>query len=147
MTMADQVLLMRQGRIEQDGSPAELYERPATRFAARFIGTPPMNIVPATALGSLWPRLECAAPGRRQNALSIGVRAEAARLSSSGMEAQVMAVEYLGADSLIDTRIGDAPFVLRVSGRSPLAAGERVAIEWDASATHLFDATTGSRIS
>src|SRR3546814_7483097 len=46
MSMADRVILMRQGRIEQDGSPAELYERPATLFAARFIGTPPMNLLP-----------------------------------------------------------------------------------------------------
>ena len=46
MTMADQVLLMRQGRIEQDGPPAELYERPATIFTARFVGTPPMNVLP-----------------------------------------------------------------------------------------------------
>src|SRR5581483_7476693 len=81
MTMADQVLLMRQGRIEQDGSPAELYERPATIFTARFVGTPPMNVVPAAALGPMWDGLARAAPaGHARDVLAVGIRAEAARL-------------------------------------------------------------------
>ena len=50
MTMADQVVLMRNGRIEQDAAPAALYEKPATIFAARFVGTPPMNVIPAASL-------------------------------------------------------------------------------------------------
>ena len=80
MTMADQVLLMRQGHIEQDGPPAELYERPATIFTARFIGTPPMNVLPATMLGPMSESLKQAAPtGRPPDTLAVGVRAEAAR--------------------------------------------------------------------
>jgi len=147
MTMADQVLLMRQGAIEQDGPPAELYERPASIFTARFVGTPPMNVVPAMALGPLWQGLEKAAPsGRGRGALSIGVRAEVARLDSEGVGAKVTTVEYLGADTLIDTRIGEVPFVLRVPGRPRLASGENVTIAWEASATHWFDAHTGRRI-
>jgi sn-glycerol 3-phosphate transport system ATP-binding protein len=147
MTMADQVLLMRQGHIEQDGPPAELYERPATIFTARFIGTPPMNVLPATVLGPMWETLKHAAPPRRPlDSLAAGVRAEAARLGSSGVVAQVAAVEYLGADTLIDTRIGEDAFVVRLPGRPPVAAGEQVSIAWDAGATHWFDATSGQRI-
>jgi sn-glycerol 3-phosphate transport system ATP-binding protein len=147
MTMADQVLLMRDGRIEQDGSPSELYERPATVFAARFIGTPPMNVLPATALGRFWSTIEAMAPpGHRREALSVGVRPEATRLAPAGVEARVAAVEYLGADTLIDARIGDTPFMLRVSGRPPSGGGEGISIQWDAGATHWFDATTGRRI-
>src|SRR5262249_11774747 len=147
MTMADQVMLMRQGSIEQDGAPCELYDRPASVFTARFVGTPPMNVVPATAVGALWQGLEQAAPPcHRRDSLSIGVRAELARLDSLGVEAKVLAVEYLGADTLIDTRIGEVPFVLRMPGRPSLVSGENVAIAWDASATHWFDAHTGRRI-
>jgi sn-glycerol 3-phosphate transport system ATP-binding protein len=147
MTMADQVLLMRQGRIEQDGSPSELYERPATTFAARFIGTPPMNVLPATELGAFWPAIEAAAPpGYRREVLCVGVRPEATRPASSGVEARVATIEYLGADTLVDTRIGDTPFMLRVSGKSPAGGGERISIQWDPGATHWFDATTGRRI-
>src|SRR5205823_4174245 len=112
------------GKIEQDGPPAELYERPATIFTARFIGTPPMNVLPATVLGPLWESLKRAAPsGRPPGALAAGVRAEAARLGSSGVPAHVAAVEYLGADTLIDTRIGEEPFVVRQAGRPPVAVG------------------------
>ena len=147
MTMADQVLLMRQGRIEQDGSPAELYERPATIFTARFVGTPPMNVVPAAALGPMWDGLARAAPaGHARDVLAVGIRAEAARLGSTGVMAQVAAVEYLGADTLIDTRVGEDPFVVRLPGRPTVGAGEKVSITWDAGATHWFDRASGRRI-
>jgi sn-glycerol 3-phosphate transport system ATP-binding protein len=147
MTMADQVLLMRQGRVEQDGSPAELYEQPATVFTARFIGTPPMNVLPVTALGPLWESLRPSAPSDRQpGSLAAGVRAESARLGSAGVAARVVAVEYLGADTLIDARVGDEPFVVRLAGRPPVGAGQQVSIAWDAGATHWFDATSGQRI-
>ncbi|HEY9568549.1 MAG TPA: ABC transporter ATP-binding protein, partial [Thalassobaculum sp.] len=83
MSMADRVILMRQGRIEQDGSPAELYERPATLFAARFIGTPPMNLLPladgpdgAVIAGSAGPALF----GGRGGGLMLGLRPESIAL-------------------------------------------------------------------
>ena len=85
MTMADQVILLREGRVEQDAPPAEMYARPATVFAARFVGTPPMNLL----------RLD-AAPGRL-----IGVRPEDVRLGDSGLAARVTAVEYLGPDTIV----------------------------------------------
>jgi sn-glycerol 3-phosphate transport system ATP-binding protein len=147
MTMADQVVLMRSGRVEQDGPPAELYERPVSIFTARFIGTPPMNVLPAPAIGEAWEKLKSAAPNRHSpDGLALGVRAEDARLAPSGLAARVVAVEYLGADSLIGTRIGDAPFVLRLPGRPPVKPGEQVSVAWDAGAVHWFDATTGLRI-
>ena len=146
MTMADQVLLMRQGHLEQDGPPAALYERPATIFTARFIGTPPMNVLPATLLGPLWEGLKPSAPDRPQDSLAVGVRAESARIASTGVPARVAATEYLGADTLIEARIGAVPFVVRLPGRSPAAHGDGISISWDAGVTHWFDATTGTRI-
>src|SRR5918995_7455102 len=65
MTMADQVVLMKDGRIEQDAPPAELYERPASIFVARFVGTPPMNVVPAAAVGAQAPWAVANAPAGR----------------------------------------------------------------------------------
>ena len=78
MTMADQVVLMRNGRIEQDAAPAALYERPATIFAARFVGTPPMNVMPATLLPAA--ARQSAPAGRAPDQLAIGVRPEATHL-------------------------------------------------------------------
>jgi sn-glycerol 3-phosphate transport system ATP-binding protein len=147
MTMADQVMLMRAGHIEQNGSPTELYERPATAFTARFVGTPPMNVLSATDLGNAWQQMSGNVPASRSpQSLSLGVRPEAARLASRGVAARVAAIEYLGADSLIDTRIGETPFVVRVAGPTAIAPGEQVFITWDAAATHWFDAASGQRI-
>jgi sn-glycerol 3-phosphate transport system ATP-binding protein len=142
MTMADQVVLMRNGRIEQDAAPAALYEKPATIFAARFVGTPPMNVIPA----SLVPAEMASRPERAHDTLAVGIRPEAARLSTDGVPATVAAVEYLGADTLVDTRIGDQSFIVRLPGRANAAVGEAVRIRWEPSAAHWFDLSTQCRI-
>jgi sn-glycerol 3-phosphate transport system ATP-binding protein len=143
MTMADQVVLMRNGRIEQDAAPAALYEKPATMFAARFVGTPPMNVIPAALVpGNLAP----APNGRARDALAIGIRPEAAQLAAEGLPATVAAVEYLGADTLLDTRIADQPFTVRVSGRATAGIGEKVGIRWEPTAAHWFDLSSQCRI-
>jgi len=142
MTMADQVVLMRNGRIEQDASPAALYEKPATIFAARFVGTPPMNVVPAALVPG-----DLALPGNRaRETLAIGVRPEAARIGENGVPATVAAVEYLGADTLIDTRIADQSFIVRVGGRAAVNVGDNVRLAWDAAAAHWFDLSSQCRI-
>jgi sn-glycerol 3-phosphate transport system ATP-binding protein len=143
MTMADQVVLMRNGRIEQDAAPAALYENPATIFAARFVGTPPMNVIPA----ALVPDALASPPnGRAHDNLAIGIRPEATRLGADGMPATVAAVEYLGADTLIDTRVGEQSFIVRLPGRTHTAVGETVHIAWDPAAAHWFDLSSQRRI-
>jgi sn-glycerol 3-phosphate transport system ATP-binding protein len=147
MTMADQVVLMRAGHVEQQGSPADLYERPATVFTARFVGTPPMNILPPQVVrGLAGTLLEGAPSGVPPERLALGVRAEAARLDAAGTPAQVAGLEYLGADSLLDTRIDGEPFIVRLPGRAPVAPGDKVSIAWDAGAAHWFDATSCNRV-
>ena len=143
MTMADQVVLMRNGRIEQDAAPAALYEKPATIFAARFVGTPPMNVIPAALVPA-----ELAQPpgGRVRDTLAIGIRPEAVRLGAGGMPATVVAVEYLGADTLIDTRVADQSFIVRVGGRASVNVGDHVRLTWDAAAAHWFDLSSQRRI-
>jgi sn-glycerol 3-phosphate transport system ATP-binding protein len=135
MSMADQVVLLNAGRIEQDAAPADLYARPASLFAARFIGTPPMNIV--------------AAPG--QPALKLGVRPEHVRLvQSGGLAATVQSAEYLGADTVVTcTRSAGATLgetlAARLPGRHPLPEGATVRLDWSAADSHYFDAVTGQR--
>jgi sn-glycerol 3-phosphate transport system ATP-binding protein len=149
MTMADQVVLLREGRVEQDASPAELYERPATAFAARFIGTPPMNLVRladgprgAVVLGSDGPAVLGGAGASRL----LGVRPEHVRLvESGGLPARVTAVEYLGADSIVTCAVGEESLAVRAAGRVDLAEGKTIHLAWPPEARHLFDAATGTR--
>jgi sn-glycerol 3-phosphate transport system ATP-binding protein len=147
MTMADQVVLMKDGRIEQDAPPAELYEYPRTIFAARFVGTPPMNVLPAQALAGAGAWAMAGAPaGHAPDDLAIGIRPEDARVDPDGIAAAVAAVEYLGADTLLDTRLGEDSFVVRLAGRTTAEAGDTVRLMWDPAAVHWFDGTSGRRI-
>ena len=147
MTMADQVVLMRQGRIEQNGTPVELYERPATIFAARFVGTPPMNVVPLAALGETgW--LASSMPKGRAEAgdLAVGVRPEMISLSDRGVPATLASAEYLGGDSLLDARIGDQRVTVRAHGRVTAAPGSGIKLSWAPESTHWFSLSSGRRV-
>ena len=144
MTMADQVVLMRNGRIEQDAAPAALYEKPATIFAARFVGTPPMNVIAAKLLPE--GARQGAPTGHAPDQLAIGIRPEAAQLAAEGIPVTVAAVEYLGADTLIETRLADQSFIVRQAGRVNAAPGDSVHIQWDSTAAHWFDLSSQCRI-
>lgn len=127
MSMADQVILMRNGRIEQDGTPEELYNRPATTFAATFIGTPPTNIFPAG-----------------ENGRSVGVRPEHVRIvDSGGVVGSVIGTEYMGADTLVacEVRGGAAPWriVAKLPGHLQPAAGTSMRLGWDPALEHRFN--------
>ena len=147
MSMADQVILLRDGRVEQDAPPAELYARPASVFAARFIGTPPMNILsladsPGAAViaGTAGPVV---LPGRGAG-LSLGVRPEDIRLGpAGGLGATVTAVEYLGADSILSCAAGTQSLAVRVPGRVDLSPGATVHLYWSKDAVHIFDPERG----
>ncbi len=151
MSMADQVILLRNGRIEQDAPPAELYAQPATEFVARFIGTPPMNILPlaraAAGLvieGTTGPAVLPASAAGGEG-LRLGVRPEHIRLGSHGVPALVNSVEYFGADTIVGARIGTAQLLVRVPGQITLKAGDAVQLAWDAADQYFFDAATGLR--
>ena len=145
MTMADQVIVMQNGRIEQDASAAELYERPRTAFVARFIGTPPMNVLPLTTFlaagGELPP-----SGGHDPATLSVGLRPEGIEIAETGARARVAAVEYLGADTLVETRIADSKVIVRRPGRVTAAPGEEIALRPASDAVHWFDLASGRRL-
>ena len=94
-----------------------------------------MNIIPASSLANA-PHLLPA--GASAKAL-IGVRPEAVGISSSGLPATIVAVEFLGADTLIETRLGDHPFVVRTPGKATVAQGQTIHVEWLGSDAHGFD--------
>lgn len=147
MTMADQVVLMRNGRIEQDAPPDEIYENPASIFVARFVGTPPMNVVPLSAIvaagsvGQLTPP-----PGLDPAKLAVGIRPEMTELGDSGIAADVVAVEYLGADTLVETRIGGHGFIVRRPGKVRTKPGEKVYITLSQSGLHWFDQASERKV-
>jgi sn-glycerol 3-phosphate transport system ATP-binding protein len=147
MSMADRVVLLNGGRIEQNATPAELYENPANTFVARFIGTPPMNLLALEA-----GRGECAGravlagtsgPGvapAHCAGMTLGVRPEHIELGfERGVRAEIVGVEYLGADSLVTCRLGSSTLAVRVQGSVGLARGDDAWLAWTPGAQHLFD--------
>ncbi len=142
MSMADRVILLNGGRIEQNGTPVELYEQPANAFVARFIGTPPMNLLKleAGAGGAVIQGADGVQvlPAQCAGGL-LGVRPEHIELAfERGVRASVDSVEYLGGDSLIACRIGAQPLAVRAQGNVGLARGDAAWLAWAPGAQHYF---------
>jgi multiple sugar transport system ATP-binding protein len=135
MTLADRVVVLRDGRVEQHGTPLELYDHPANRFVAQFIGTPSMNVVAASAL----PALANGAGG----AGFLGIRPEHVHLNGhahDGLPATVDMVESLGVETLVYARLeNDVQIVSRGSERTGLHPGDRTWVTFDPGAVHHFD--------
>ncbi len=132
MSMADRVILMRDGRVEQAAAPEELYARPASTFAARFIGTPPMNILPV-------------APSADRGDLLFGIRPEHVILGDSGIPARVQSAEFLGADTIVTCAYGGGTLAARVPGKAAFPTGAAVGVHWHPENQHFFDAASGLR--
>jgi multiple sugar transport system ATP-binding protein len=145
MTLADRVVVLRDGAIEQVGSPLELYDHPANQFVAQFIGTPQMNIVDSAALPSL--REAAGIAGAADG--FIGVRPENVLVRAAGsgrLAGRVELVESLGADTLIYANVGggsggtrDVQIVARQNERTALQPGDNVGLDIVPASFHLFD--------
>ncbi|QDL94561.1 ABC transporter ATP-binding protein (plasmid) [Paroceanicella profunda] len=148
MGMADRVVLMKGGRIEQAAAPEVLYERPATGFAATFLGAPPMALLPVTALpGALRPA------GALPPGAVLGVRPEAIALAEPGpgtLAATVESAEFLGAETLVylacGAEAGHARLIARLPGRGAPRPGAAVGLSWPAAAAHVFESPEGPRL-
>lgn len=139
MSMADNVLLMNNGRIEQQGAPDDIYARPASVFTARFIGAPPMNLLPVTeSLGAaLPPELLSGCSAADQ----LGVRPENLRLleAQPGLPVAVTSKDYHGADTMVSVRLeGGDELMVRVAGRAHVTPGEKRFLAWDPDTLHIF---------
>jgi sn-glycerol 3-phosphate transport system ATP-binding protein len=152
MTLAERMIVMNAGRIEQIGTPEEVYGRPASTFVAGFIGAPPMNLIegqadgPRFVAGDQTIALPVAAP--RAGKLLLGVRPEHADLDPNGAwPMQVELVEMLGAERLVYGRLGGSAFTLRIEGtRVPPRTGEIIRLAATPAHVHWFDPASGHRV-
>jgi multiple sugar transport system ATP-binding protein len=141
MTLADRVVVLKDGLIEQVGTPLELYDHPANQFVAQFIGMPSMNMVAANAI----PSFSAATGGKLPADGFLGVRPEGLRVHPkqgapvSDVQGRVELIEALGADTLIHVDVGGVPLIARQNDRTSLQAGDDVAVELDPSVLHLFN--------
>ena len=149
MSMADKIILLRDGHMEQEGPPEELYERPATSFAAGFIGPPPMNLLTLTD-GPNGAVIEgsdhdgiLAGPG---DGLVFGIRPEHITVSDDrGVPAELIAADYLGADTIMNARIGEQTVRITVPGRYIIGRSHQARLTWSDEAVHIFDRKSGKR--
>ncbi|RVT53652.1 sn-glycerol-3-phosphate import ATP-binding protein UgpC [Rubrivivax albus] len=152
MTLAQRMLVMNGGRIEQIGTPEEVYQRPATTFVAGFIGSPPMNLITGRVEGSTFvagnARLPLPGAAPREGEVILGLRPEHAALGDTGgWPLRVEVVEMLGAERLVYGKLGDAAFTLRLDGTlTPPKPGDTVHLQADSARLHWFDATSKTRL-
>ncbi|MCZ4280640.1 ABC transporter ATP-binding protein [Kiloniella laminariae] len=141
MSMADKVILIKKGQIEQEGTPDELYNKPATTFAAAFIGTPPMNLLDITKMGTLPPLL-----AEPTSSAILGIRPENIRIvDAGGIPARLISADYLGADTVITARIGTQELQVRTPGRVSVPEPYNARLQWQKEDVHLFDPSSGKR--
>ena len=153
MTMADRIVVMHDGIIEQIGTPLELFDRPANLFVAQFIGSPAMNVFPGRvrdgwveALGARWP-LPAELRVEEGREVHYGIRPGDLELADEGIAAQVVVVEPTGAETELLLDVGGQRLTLVLHGRTSARPDERVHLRLQAASAHVFDAGTGKRLS
>ncbi|MGH1331374.1 MAG: ABC transporter ATP-binding protein [Paracoccaceae bacterium] len=156
MTLADRIVIMHEKKIEQIGTPMEIYQRPATRFVAEFVGSPAMSILPASSItsGKRGALIDVQGAGKiethvvlpkgfKSSGSAIGIRAEDTRVvapDEAGLALNVVVVERLGDRTLLYGKLGDgSDLIVEDSGRSEVAAGDIVQVGIDPDALHIFD--------
>jgi multiple sugar transport system ATP-binding protein len=156
MTLGDRIAVMRDGIVQQLGTPDDIYSRPATRFVAEFIGSPAMNMVGgqrgATGLQSAG--IELALTAEQQGALqaantaevTYGLRPESLEFSDAGLPGTLAMIEPTGPETyaLVDTPVGK--LTARVPGKVMHSVGERVFLRWSPADAHLFDTQSDKRV-
>jgi len=156
--MADRIVVMQDGKIEQIGTPLELYDHPANLFVAQFIGSPAMNVVNGVVRrsggspyveaqgGVRWP-LD-GGPGADGQTVSYGIRPEHLTLApaGSGVQGEVIVVEPTGAETELVIQVGASQVILRMHGRARVDHDEKVGLTVDPMNVHVFDQSTGQRL-
>jgi multiple sugar transport system ATP-binding protein len=155
--MADRIVVMCDGRIEQIGAPLELYDKPDNLFVAQFIGSPAMNVVHGTLKrsadaawveaegGVRWP-LPAGAKGQDGQAVAYGVRPGHLGLGGGerAVPAEVIVVEPTGAETELLVRAGSEQIVVVMHGRTDVRPGDAIALAVDSDGVHLFDPASGA---
>lgn len=137
MTLAERMIVMNAGRMEQFGTPEEVYNRPATTFVASFMGSPPMNLLKNA------PNVDFGGPA----GATLGIRPEHLQISSSGWTVQIDTIEMLGAERLVYGHLGDEPLIVRMDESLPCPAlGANIHVSPRPERLHWFDSQTGQRL-
>jgi inositol-phosphate transport system ATP-binding protein len=148
-TMADRIVVMNAGRVEQEGTAKDLYERPATLFVASFVGSPPINLLEGNASdGTI--RIHQATlglEGAAHGAVLLGLRPESVHVNGSGMPARIVAVEPMGREVLYsaDSALGLVRFI-EAGAEARHREGDNVALSYPPADVLLFDKTSGRRL-
>jgi multiple sugar transport system ATP-binding protein len=154
MTMADKIVVMHDGKVEQMGQPLALYDRPQNQFVAGFIGSPAMNFIPGriegntlVGSGSLRIGLDSDLSHHRGRDVVLGVRPEHLALGDGGFTAEVVVVEPTGSEVQINARLaGGGEIVAVFRERHAFKPGEKIGLKPLPGLIHLFDAATGQRL-
>ncbi len=155
MTMGQRITVLRDGKIQQVGTPQEVYEHPANVFVATFIGTPPMNIVHATVSEGMLRASSFSLPiSSRHRALlregqrvTLGIRPEhIARGTPGNVQATVDVVEPIGHESIVYASAGDERLVAIFDPQETPRAGDTISLDVDAEQVHVFDGETEKAI-
>ena len=156
MTMADKIVVMQAGRIEQVGAPLEVYDRPANTFVAGFIGSPAMNMlegrVRREAAGAFVVAGETRLPLPAGSDLAdgreviYGIRPEHLSLGADGLKGSIAVVEPTGSETHVVTRVGERDIVAQFRERHAFRPGDAITLTPDPAQAHLFDKATGGRI-
>jgi multiple sugar transport system ATP-binding protein len=149
MTMADKIVVLNAGRVEQIGAPLDLYDRPANRFVASFIGSPAMNFIGgkimAEGFAAAGVTLPLPAGATGENAV-YGIRPEHLELSPEGLPATVLLVEPMGSETQVTMTLGEHQIIGVFRERVQAKPGSTITIKPNIANIHLFDASTGQRI-
>ena len=156
MTLADRVVVMNKGVVQQVGSPTEIYDRPENVFVAGFIGNPAMNLVEGKVKDGTFTAKNISVPGidGAEGPLTLGFRAEDAMLTATAQEkkaagmvsADVYALELLGDATMVTVRAGSGMVAVKAAKDYRAAIGDQVHITLPREACHLFDSASGARI-
>ena len=157
MTMADRIVVMKDGVVEQTGDPLEVYDHPANTFVAGFIGSPAMNMIPGTVRGAGGALavefaggvvLQPPVGARAEDGQSVlyGMRPEHCALGAAGLPVDVVVVEPTGADTQLYCRFNGQEVTATLDDRTDCRAGDRVTLVPDLGRAHLFDAASGMRL-
>jgi ABC-type sugar transport system ATPase subunit len=128
MTLATRIVLLNRGRVEQAGTPEELYRRPATLFAGRFIGSPPMNALAGVVKNGAFEGPVTWKVDAPDGPATLGVRPEDLELGDGPWRGTVDLVEYLGADRLVHVKVNGTLFIVRAGQAPPFNPGDGVGL-------------------
>jgi ABC-type sugar transport system ATPase subunit len=150
MTIADRLAVFMEGRIEQVGTPEEVFAQPRSLDVAAFLGSPPMNFLPVRIAGSVaraaGQAIELGRDFGSDRDAVLGIRPGAIRFEANGIPARVYLVEQLGESAIVDLHVGETLVRARVDRRVRAREGETVHLAFGADDIHVFDAATRQRL-